>query len=503
MSDNIRIKYNYEYLQKYSKENNITLLKDYSIERVNRETLIEAKCLTEKCNENVEKSFRQFHNVGCFCPKHTKENQYIKLKNTEWKSNRIRFNNNYLKKYCEDCKIELLEDYSNINVNRETIIKAKCLTENCNELTEKTFRNIIESTGCYCEKCTGNLKIQKLKIAEWDSNKTRFNNNYLNKYCEDNKIELLEDYSNIDINRESIIKAKCLNVNCNENVEKIFRNIIETSGFYCNNCSNVKKQDKRKITNLEKYGVEHPKVLDEVKEKYKNTCLEKYGVETNLQLQSCKEQIKLTNLEKYGVEYPQQSINIRNKSKITCMEKYGVEYISQSDHFKDKCKSTCLEKYGVEYAIQSNDVQLKIKNTIFERYGVENVCHNAEIAERASKNSYRIKTYIFSSGKQIKCQGYEPFALNELIKLHKEEDIITGCVNVPIISYTDLNGKEHKHFVDIFIPKNNKCIEVKSTWTAEKKKDNIFLKQDAGKKLGYEYEIWVYDGKGTKVECYL
>jgi hypothetical protein len=374
MSDNRKIKYNYEYLQNICKENNIILLKDYLNERVNRDTLIKAKCLTENCNENVEKSFRQFHNVGCFCVKHTKEKSYNKAKNTNWDSNKIRFNNNYLNKYREDNKIELLKDYSTINVNRDTLIKAKCLTENCNE-----------------------------------------------------------------------------------NVEKIFRNIIETSGFYCNNCSNVKKQDKRKITNL----------------------------------------------EKYGVEYPQQSINIRNKSKNTCLEKYGVEYISQSDHFKDKCKNTCLEKYWVEYAIRSNEVQLKIKKTIFERYGVENVCHNPEIAERASKNSYRTKTYTFPSGNQIKCQGYEPFALNELIKLYKEEDIITGCVNVPIISYTDLDSKEHKHFVDIFIPKENKCIEIKSTWTAEKKKDNIFLKQNAGKKLGYIYEIWVYDDKGKKVECHL
>ena len=38
--------------------------------------------------------------------------------------------------------------------------------------------------------------------------------------------------------------------------------------------------------------------------------------------------------------------------------------------------------------------------------------------------------------------------------------------------------------------------------TREKKKDNIFLKQNAGKELGYQYEIWVYDGKGKKVECH-
>ena len=64
----------------------------------------------------------------------------------------------------------------------------------------------------------------------------------------------------------------------------------------------------------------------------------------------------------------------------------------------------------------------------------------------------------------------------------------------------DEAGKKHRHYVDIFIPSQNKCIEVKSTWTASKKKDNIFLKQNAGKELGYLYEIWVYDGKGNLAE---
>ena len=50
--------------------------------------------------------------------------------------------------------------------------------------------------------------------------------------------------------------------------------------------------------------------------------------------------------------------------------------------------------------------------------------------------------------------------------------------------------------MDFFLPSKNKCIEVKSTWTTEKKKDCIFLKQDAAKKLGYNYEILVYDRKG-------
>ena len=83
-----------------------------------------------------------------------------------------------------------------------------------------------------------------------------------------------------------------------------------------------------------------------------------------------------------------------------------------------------------------------------------------------------------------------------------ENEIVTGCKNVPTIWYNDLEGKKHRHYVDIFIPFQNKCIEVKSTWTAEKNKDCIFLKQNAAKELGYEYEIWVYDAKGEKIECY-
>ena len=48
----------------------------------------------------------------------------------------------------------------------------------------------------------------------------------------------------------------------------------------------------------------------------------------------------------------------------------------------------------------------------------------------------------------------------------------------------------------------NRCIEVKSTWTAKKSKDYIFLKQDAAKHLGYNYEIWIYNAKGEKVEVH-
>jgi hypothetical protein len=120
------------------------------------------------------------------------------------------------------------------------------------------------------------------------------------------------------------------------------------------------------------------------------------------------------------------------------------------------------------------------------------------------KSAFSTKKFSFPSGHIIEIQGYEHFALGELINNENldENTIKTGSKNVPKIWYIGEDDKKHRHYVDIFIPSQNKCIEVKSTWTVQKKEDCIFLKQEAGKKLGYEYEIWVYDRKGNKVECH-
>jgi hypothetical protein len=215
--------------------------------------------------------------------------------------------------------------------------------------------------------------------------------------------------------------------------------------------------------------------------KRKNTHLKNCGFTTNLKCPITKEKIKQTCLNKYGVEHNSQNLEIKNKKIQSCLNKYGVEFLMQSNEIKDKCKQTCLSKYGVEHQSQ-----------------------NIEYAEKHSKTIYNKKKYLYPSGKVINIQGFENFALDFLLNCEKikEEDIFTGCKNVPEIWYYDDAGKKHRHYVDIFIPSQNKCIEVKSTWTAEKKKDCIFLKQNAAKELGYLYEIWVYDGKGNLINKY-
>ena len=222
------------------------------------------------------------------------------------------------------------------------------------------------------------------------------------------------------------------------------------------------------------------------------------------QCEEVKEKIRETNFEKYGADYGFQNENVKAKIRATNLEKYGVENILQCEEVKDKIKQGNLEKYGHEFYSQTQECQEKMKQTSLLKYGVEHPSQNTEIMAKMNKNMYKSKDYILPSGSIIKIQGYEHFALDEILLQENitENDIITGCKNVPTIWYIDEDSKKHRHYVDIYIPLQNKCIEVKSLWTFGKQKETIFLKQQAAKELGYLYEIWIYDGKGVKLEIY-
>jgi hypothetical protein len=301
----------------------------------------------------------------------------------------------------------------------------------------------------------------------------------LKNICDEGSVTLLVDYSDKYVTRDTRVIGKC--ILCENSFDKSLNKLHKQRNFGCETCAKKFKFERIKTTMVDKYGVEYAAQSQIFMDKMKNTSLEKYGVEHANQNELVKEKIRQTNLVRYGCEYGLQNEEVKEKRKNTNLEKYGFENPLQREEIKEKSKQSCLKKYGVEHVSQSQ-----------------------EIFDKINKNSYYLKEYILPSGNIIKIQGYEYFALDELLQTENinEYDIITGCKNVPTIWYNDCNGKKHRHFVDIFIPSKNKCIEVKSTWTFEKQKDIIFLKQNAGKQLGYLYEIWIYDNKGNKVEFY-
>jgi hypothetical protein len=300
----------------------------------------------------------------------------------------------------------------------------------------------------------------------------------LKDICDANCVTLLEDYKHKYITRDTRIIGKC--ILCENSFDKSLNKLHKQRNFGCTKCAKDFKFDKIKKTMTEKYGVEYAAQSDIFKDKMKKTNLNKYGVENANLCNEIKEKIKKTNNERYGCDYGLQCDFVKEKKRNSYLKKYGVDNPLKCNEIKEKSKKTCLEKYGVEYP-----------------------CQNKEIYEKQNKKSYYLKEYTLPSGNKIKIQGYENFALDELFKNNfNENDIITGCKNVPEIWYNVLNDKIKRHYVDIFIPSLNKCIEIKSTWTFNIQKNIVFLKQKSAKELNYLYEIWVYDNKGNKVEFY-
>jgi hypothetical protein len=182
------------------------------------------------------------------------------------------------------------------------------------------------------------------------------------------------------------------------------------------------------------------------------------------------------------------------------MERYGVEYPFLSEEIKEKIKYTNMERYGVEYPSQNKDIMKKMQDTCLERHGVRHPLQNEEIFKKAVSKMKSFKTFTFPSGNIIEMQGYEHFALKELLDNGIiEEDIITGSDNVPEIWYIDGENKKRRHYVDIYIKSQNRCIEVKSEWTLKLQEKFMSYKQNTAKNIGYEYEIWIYDHKGVKL----
>jgi hypothetical protein len=217
-----------------------------------------------------------------------------------------------------------------------------------------------------------------------------------------------------------------------------------------------------------------------------------------------KEKKKQMLLDIYGVVNVSQLKSVQNKREETWMKNYGVKNPSKAqvnrDKIKDawpdtdrKRKETMLEKYGVDSYNKTAEFQSRRKATWVEKYGVDNPTKNADIRLKSmmsnSKSEYRTNTLVLPSGKEIRYQGYEDQVILELLEAGLAEDeIITGPGNVPHITYKH-NDKLHRYYPDIYIPKLNQLIEVKSKYTWEKYKDINLAKIQACKDAGYDTKV--------------
>ena len=159
-----------------------------------------------------------------------------------------------------------------------------------------------------------------------------------------------------------IVSPLCTYNNCNVNL-----NFISVAQGYSRGCCKLHSQ---KLAYLEKYGVENPSQVDEIKQKRTNTLLKHYGVENAFQSKIIKENIKQKNLINFGVQYNSQRQDTLLNRENNNLIKYGVKHTFQLESTKDKIKQTILEKYGVDNPSKSCEIKNKIRETNFNKYGV-------------------------------------------------------------------------------------------------------------------------------------
>jgi hypothetical protein len=324
---------------------------------------------------------------------------------------------------------------------------------NC-ELLSKTYKNNTTELDFKC-KCNNNVKMSfKKYLVQLCCNEChkktltrifKYDFDYVKKYFQDNNCELLsKEYKDNKSDLDYICKCK--------NKAKIcFKAFL--NGQRCSKCA----MEKRKNTNLELYG---------------NEC-------------------SMNSKERIQQRKENQS-DLTKKRKETNLKKYGVKIATQNHLVSKKREDTNVERYGFEYACQNVEVKEKIKATNLERYGFEYACQNPKIHEKIFKQ--RTKKYTLPSGKEINIQGYENYALDILLHQYTEDELLNSKSDMPTIRYK-YKKINRRYFPDIYIPKDNKIIEVKSIWTYKRELIKNIFKALNTRKMGYDYELWIFDKK--------
>lgn len=492
-------KFNNELLDACFLKDNAIILNTY--EKLTQNTKIKFEC---NCGNIYEKTFKRLTISGVFCKTCTNHIHSVKLStaaNKNFKSSES-YNLETLKKLVKESDASLIGELPKLK--KDTRINFIC---RCGNEDSKTFARIKE-TGVLCKSCTmiqRRERREKTNLEKYGATCT-LQSDSIKKKAEET---CLARYGVVNVLKAKEIREKIKNTNLEkygaENPfasEVIKTKLRETCKIKYGSefpMMNPEISAKTKATNLEKYGVEVSSKADCVKEKAKETNLLIYG-NTHHVIPEIIEKGKRTNIMHYGVPWSFQSQLIKEKIKTTLKLRYGVDHSSKIPSVIEKRIETSLRKYGVKFPMQNHFIKSKQIDSVLRKYGVPYVNQSPLVQAKSQKKGLRYKTYITPNGEVRKVQGYEPRALDILFKTHKlaESDVITDRGAVPRISYNS-NNKLHYYFPDIYIPSQNKLIEVKSSWTVKLHSATNCLKWNASVASGYVCEVWVFDKNSLNI----
>jgi len=197
---------------------------------------------------------------------------------------------------------------------------------------------------------------------------------------------------------------------------------------------------------------------------------------------------KVTNIQKYGVENISQLDKTKDKVEQTFKKHYGDWYLNTKE-----CKKAFKDKFGADNALQVPEILEKVHKTNLERYGVLHPMQIKKILDRCLKNARKNKIYILPSGEIVYKQGYEHQFLDYVFQnnILKEDEIDYSPKGIKYIATDD---KEHWYFPDFYIPKWNLIIEIKSRYILQKQGiENQKLKEKYTIQNGFKFLLILDD----------
>lgn len=144
-------------------------------------------------------------------------------------------------------------------------------------------------------------------------------------------------------------------------------------------CNSIQTKERRKATNISKYGFEHNFCKDHPsRKKWEERLLIEEGITNVFQRESVKRKSMETMIEKYGVEHAAQY----EAFKVTeshFIEKYGEE--EGKRRWKDLCycrgksmrASYYIEKYGEELGLKKWKERVELLNSIRDSYNLTKI----------------------------------------------------------------------------------------------------------------------------------
>ena len=224
---------------------------------------------------------------------------------------------------------------------------------------------------------------------------------------------------------------------------------------------------------------------ESVKDKKKSTNLEKYGVDNASKSEATKEKVKKTNLEKFGAEYPLQSDEIKEKSKGVFIERYGVDNPSKLKSVRDKAENTMLEKYGTKHAMQNGEVKESLKSFFMEKYSVDNPSKLKRVREKAENT-------------MLERYGVK-HALQDKSLLNKFQDTNLKRYGDRFFTKTDLYGSMLK---DSLFEKNSNIVNTDGKTLLKSGKTEYLIKcGSCGNDFTIQRQLWRNRTKGQEEIC--